>query len=207
MSRAVLPIQSDVEVLILGAGAVIGEIERFLDQRVEIDVLPIAAAGARMRQHAFDDIVGALAVFADPLEIAGQQLDDLVDLAALTLVERREGGRGRRLQFIEQPDRKAGEIIDEIERVLDLVGDPGGQLAERRHLLGLNQIGLGRLQVVQRRLGGVARGADLRLGSLAFALESLTLDQAVAQHAERRDHRPDLMDARARHRRRRDRPG
>ena len=72
---AVLPIQSDVEVLILGAGAVIGEIERLLDQRVEIDALPIAAAAARMRQHALDDIVGALAVFDDPLEIAGQHLE------------------------------------------------------------------------------------------------------------------------------------
>ena len=198
--RAVLPIQSDVEVLILGAGAVIGEIERLLDQRVEVDALPVASAAAGMRQHALDDIVGAFAVFDDPFEIAGQHPSDLVDLVALTLVERREGRRGRPLQFVKQPDRKARKIVDEIERVLDLVGDAGSQLAERRHLFSLNQIGLGRLQVVQRRLGGIARGADLRLGSLSFAFEPVPLDQAVAQHAERSRHRPDLIDARGRHR-------
>ena len=112
-------------------------------------------------------------------------LDRLVDLGALVLVERGERGRGRLLQFVEQLDRKAGEIVDEVERVLDLVRDPGGQLAERRHLLGLDQIGLRRLQVAQRRLGGVARGADLRFGALSFAFETVPLDQAVAQHAER----------------------
>ena len=98
-----------------------------------------------MRQHALDYIVRAFAVFGDPFEIAGQQFRDLIDLAALTLVERREGGRGRRLQFVKQPDRKARKIVDEIERVLDLVRDPGSQLAERRHFFSLNQIGLGRL--------------------------------------------------------------
>ena len=139
-------------------------------------------------------------MFDDPFEIAGQHLSDLVDLVALTLVERSECRRGRRLQFVKQPDRKARKIVDEIERVLDLVRDAGSQLAERRHLFSLNQIGLGRLQVVQRRLGGIARDADLRLGSLSFAFETVALDQAVAQHAERSRHRPDLIDARGRHR-------
>ena len=197
---AVGALQGDVEVLILGAGAMIGEIERFLDERVDVDALSDAAAAARMRQHALDDVVGALAVLGDPLEVAGQHVDDLVDFAALVLVERRERRRGRLLQFVEQLDRKRGEIIDEVERVLDLVRNPGGQLAERGHLLGLDQVGLGRLQIVQRRLGGVARGADLGFGVLALAFETAALDQAVAQHAERCRHRPDLGDIRARQR-------
>ena len=70
--------------------------------------MPVATASARMRQHALDDIIGALAVFDDPFEIAGQQLGDLVNLAAITLVERSEGGRGRRLQFVKQPHTHSG---------------------------------------------------------------------------------------------------
>ena len=36
-------LQGDVEALILGAGAVIGEVQRLLDQRVEIDLAALAA--------------------------------------------------------------------------------------------------------------------------------------------------------------------
>ena len=42
-------------------------------------------------------------------------------------------------QFIDELDRDGREIVDEIERVLDLVGDAGGQLAERSEFLGLDQ--------------------------------------------------------------------
>jgi hypothetical protein len=72
----------DVEALILGAGAMIGEVERLFDERVNVGRLPITAAAARMRQHAFDDAVGAAAVLGDLVEIAGQHPDDFVDLGA-----------------------------------------------------------------------------------------------------------------------------
>ena len=41
-------------------------------------------------------------------------------------------------QFVDQFDRDSREIVDEIERILDLVSDAGGQLTERGKLLGLN---------------------------------------------------------------------
>jgi hypothetical protein len=56
------------------------------------------------------------------------------------------------------------------------MGDAGGQLAERGHLLGVDQAGLRGLQFAQGRLGGVARGVDLGLGPLALG------DVAVDQH-------------------------
>ena len=192
MSPPVGALERDVEVRVLGAGAVIGEVQRFLDERVEVDALPRPAAFARMRQHAFDDVVGALSVLDDPLEVAGQRGEDFVDIAALFLFQRRERRGGLLLQFVEQFDRKAGEIVDEVERVLDLVRDSGRQLAERGHLFGLDQAGLRRLQLVQRRLGRIARRADLGFGALSLALETVPLDQAVAQHAERPRHRSDL---------------
>ncbi len=84
-----------------------------------------------MRQHALDDAVGAPAVLGDLFEIAGQHPDDFVDLGARIIAERGDGRRGRLLQLVEQLDREPGEVVDEIKRVLDLVGDTGGQLAER----------------------------------------------------------------------------
>ena len=42
-------------------------------------------------------------------------------------------------QFVDQLARQRGEIVDEIERVLDLVGDAGCELAERGELFRLDQ--------------------------------------------------------------------
>ena len=113
-----------------------------------------------MQQHALDDAIGAFAVLDDLAEIADQHRQDFVDLGDGVAIERLERRRRRRFQLVEQLDRQAGEIVDEVQRVLDLVGDAGGELAERSHLLGLQQTGLCDLQVAQRRFGGVASGAD-----------------------------------------------
>src|SRR5215467_11109685 len=91
LDRRKLPIEvafhRDVEALILGPGAMIGEVERLFDERVDVGRLPITAAAARMRKHALDDAVGAAAVFSDLLEIAGQHPDDLVELSADIVAE------------------------------------------------------------------------------------------------------------------------
>ena len=178
----VVALQGDVEALILRAGAVIGEVQRLIDQGVEVDLAALARDAARVLQHDLDDVVGALAVLGDLVEIAGQHLDRLVDIGARVLVERGDARRGALLQLVEQLDRQPGEVVDEIERVLDLVGDPGRQLAERGHLLGLDQTGLGRLQVAQRLLGGVARRADLGLGALALGDVRVDQDEAAVRY-------------------------
>ena len=56
----------------------------------------------------------------------------------------------RLLQFVDQLDRDRREIVDEVERVLDLVRDAGGQLAKRGELLGLDQAILRGPQLLQR---------------------------------------------------------
>src|SRR3984885_13783270 len=99
---AVSPFYRHVEVLILSAGAVIGEIERLVDQGVEIDAFQTTAAAAGMSQHAFDDIVSALAMLNDPLEVADQHFACLIDFAALSLVERRKSWRGGLVQLAQQ---------------------------------------------------------------------------------------------------------
>ena len=81
------PLQRDVEALLLGPRAVIGEIEAFLDKGIDIDRPVLAGALARMQQHVLDDRVGALAVLHDLVEIALQHIRHLVDLRARLAVD------------------------------------------------------------------------------------------------------------------------
>ena len=83
-----------------------------------------------MFEHAFDDAVGAPPVLGDLFEIAGQHSDDLVDIGALIVVEHRQRRRGGLLQLTQQLDRQIGKVVNEVERVLDLVGDAGSQLTQ-----------------------------------------------------------------------------
>src|SRR5215831_6620986 len=80
-------VHRDVEALILGAGAVIGEVERLFDECVDVSQLPIANAAARMRQHALNDPIRADPMFSNFFEIARQHPDDLVDLGTRILTK------------------------------------------------------------------------------------------------------------------------
>jgi hypothetical protein len=139
---------------------------RVHDKGIEIDGLPVATAAARVQQHALDDAVGAAPMFNNFFQIAGQHLDCLVDFGTRVVVELSNHRSRRVLYLIQQLNREPGEVVDEIERVFDLVGDAGGQLAECSHFLRVDQICLGRLQFAQGRLGGVARRSELFLGRL-----------------------------------------
>ena len=111
-------LQGDIEARILGACPVIGEVERFVDEGIEVDLAALTRDAARMVQHALDDAVGAPAVLGDLFEIAGQHRDDFVEFGALLVAERGDRRARGLLQFFQKLDRKAGEIVDEVERVL-----------------------------------------------------------------------------------------
>jgi hypothetical protein len=139
-----------------------------------------------MRQHALDNTVGAAAVLGNLAQIPCQHVDRFVELGAPAIVERGDCRRRRLLQLVEQLDREVGKIVDEIQEVLDLVGDPGGQLPKSSHLLRVEQARLRHLQIAQSRFGRVARGADLRFGALPLGhvaidqYESTPRDRIVA---------------------------
>ena len=106
-----------------------------------------------------DDCVGALAVLHHLVEIALQHIGDLADLPALLVIEMHAAKR--LAQFVDQFDRDRREIVDEAERILDLVGDAGGQLAEGGKLLGLDEAVLGSAQVGQRSCQFPRTGFDV----------------------------------------------
>src|SRR5512143_128439 len=101
-----------------------------------------------MQQHVLDDGVGPFAVLLDLVEVSSKRLHQFVDLSAGFLVE--VTSLQSLPELIEQLCRERGEIVYEIERVLDLVSDTSGQLTERGELLRLNQAVLRSLQVFQR---------------------------------------------------------
>ena len=168
-------LQRDVEVLILSAGPVVGEIERLLDQRIEVDGLALAAAAARMQQHALHDAVGPPPVLGNLGQVAGQRRDQILQASAsASRFEPVHGRAERLLELVQQLLGQAGEVVDEVQRVLDLVRDAGGQLAERSHFLGVDEVGLRGLQLAIGLLHRPARfggGIAGRL-QLAFALSS-----------------------------------
>ena len=90
---------------------------------------------------------GALAVLHHLVEIALQHIRDFTDFRAQLGVELRAAQRLP--QFVDQLNRDGREIIDKIERVLDFVGDAGGELAERREFFCLHQAVLRGAQVLQ----------------------------------------------------------
>jgi hypothetical protein len=62
-------------------------------------------------------------LLGDLFEIAGQHLDDLVDVGARVVVECCQCRCGGLLQHVQQFDREPGEVVDKVERVFDFVGD------------------------------------------------------------------------------------
>ena len=92
--------------------------------------------------------VGAFAVLHDLVEIAPKHVRDFVDLGSFFYGN---GSTFKRFhQLIDQLDRERGEIVHEVERVLDFMRDAGGELAERGELLRLDQTILCGAQILQR---------------------------------------------------------
>jgi len=146
----------DLEALPFCASAMIGEIEALLDERVDIDRPVFARTFARVQQHILDDGVGAFAVLNDLVEVVAQSVRQFSDFAARFVIARHSAKAFP--QFVDQFRRNPREIVDEIERVFDLVGNARCELPERCQLLGLDKAILRRPQVLQR-LGQFARAA------------------------------------------------
>ena len=80
-------LQGNGEALLFGPRAVIGEVEAFLDEGVDIDRPVLTRAFARVQQHVLDDGIGPLAVLHDLIEIALQRIGNLADLCSQLAVE------------------------------------------------------------------------------------------------------------------------
>ena len=125
----------------------IGEVEALIEKRIDIRRPVLTGAFTRMQQHVLDDGVGALAVLHDLFEIVLQQAGQFVDFFPDLAVHRDR--LEHVVQFVGQFRRKRGEVVDEIERVLDLVRDASGELTERSQFLGLDQAILRGAQFVE----------------------------------------------------------
>src|SRR5262249_479607 len=89
-------LQCDVEARILRTCTVIGEIQGLVDERVQISGLQVAAAAARVLQHASANAVSATTVLNDLMQISGQHLDCFDNVGVIAGIERAD----RLLQFV-----------------------------------------------------------------------------------------------------------
>src|SRR6185295_16776794 len=94
-----------------------------------------------------DDGVGTSAVLYDLVEVAAQRVHQFGNFQASFIVDR--NALQGVLQFIDQFARDTGEIVDEIERVFDLVRDTRSELAERCQFLCLDEAILRGPQIFQ----------------------------------------------------------
>ncbi len=165
-------LQGDIEVLILCASAVVGEIEGLIEKCIEIDGLPLAAAATRVQQHALHDSVCTPAMLDDLRQVARQCRDQVVRIRARLRCQRLDGRAKHLLQLKQKLLRQTGKVVDEVQRVLDLMGNACSELAKRRHLFGVDQVGLGRLQLTIGLLHRPARFCGTISGclKLLFAL-------------------------------------
>ena len=115
------------------------------------------------------------------------------------------------VEFVGQFRRKRGEIVDEIERVLDFVRDPSRELAERSQFLGLHQAVLRVAQVVEglRELSSALLdfleqldigNRDDRLISKGLKKLDMMLGELAGCHARDADHADDFIFAHQRDR-------
>src|ERR1700730_17525790 len=155
--RIKMALQSNAKASLFCPGTVIGEVQALIHYHVDVGRAMLAGTFTGVLQHVFHDGVGALAVLNDLFEVALQRLRQFVQFAAYLGVER--GARKQVVHLFDQFRQQRREIVDEVERVLDLVGDTGGKLAERGELLRLHQSVLRGAQFLKR--GGEFFGACL----------------------------------------------
>ena len=117
----------DVECRVRSAHPVIGEFRVFVQHQVHIHRLDVAGLLARMGEHSFHDAVRSFSMLVDLLHIRVQVAQDLVDILPVHLAVLLRPFVQLLSQLFDQLRRERGEIVDEVERVPDFVGDPGGK--------------------------------------------------------------------------------
>ena len=159
----------DLEVLVVRARAVVGEPGVLLDVAVEVHAGAVARAAAAVEQHRLDDAVGARAVLDDEGGVALEVGEEVLDLGQHLGRRAVAGVAEVGLEVLGELDREPGEVVDEVERVLDLVRDAGGELPQRGQLFRLHELVLRLAELGQRRLQPLVRGGELLVGRLHLA--------------------------------------
>ena len=143
------------------AGIALDYVDRRLDSRIEIDLVPVAFVHSGKEPQLLDDALDSPESFAGAFDQTGQvgqaviQVDAVVQV--INLLD--EIGLGLpevgialaiKLDEIEQVVKIAFQnrhvVAHERQRVVDLVGNTRHELSQAGHLLGLNHAGLGALE-------------------------------------------------------------
>src|SRR4051794_25499906 len=100
-----------------------------------------------MQQHVPHNRIRPLSMTCDLLQIAVEQTQDLLRLAEDIVPK--QGFREKLSELAHEFDREVREIVDEVQRVLDLVSDACGELAKRGEFFSLYETILRFAEIVE----------------------------------------------------------
>ena len=170
----------------------VGELRILIEQQVDVDGLRVARVLPRVREHPLDDAVGPASVFPNlrhiHFEVAEHLLDELAIQLRLSLGDLRK----LLLQFLDQFLRENREVVHEVERIADLVGDPRREGAERRQLLLRDDLLLRALEIVERLLERLVLRLDL-LRQLLDQVQPLHFEGVLPEDLQRVRHVGDFV--------------
>ena len=176
-----------LELVVRGPGGMVGQAHMLGDDRVDLRHLELLRA-APHAEHVLDDAVGTLAVAQDAAEVLLQVVADFLDGLLLGAAEL---AAFRLLQFLaelaQHLHRALGEVLDEVQRVLDFVRHPGGQLAERRELLLHHNLVLRVAQLLQHPFQPLVLLGEF-VGQLLHQVQALGLQGRAPEDLQRRRH-------------------
>ena len=169
-----------------------GEGDVLLEHGVDLGRPPFAAFLPRVFQHSVDDGTGPLPVVDDPLEVSREVGADVFDFRDRFFGDVLLDGFQLFLEVLEQFARNIGEVVDEVQRVLDFVRDARGQLTEGGQLLLHHHLVLRLFQVLE----GLGQFLVLSLDAgreFLDQVEALHLEGVLPEDFERLRHFPDLV--------------
>jgi len=165
--------QLDIERREPGAVAVIGQVEVLEGHGVEVDDPALILGAAGVIHHIAHDAVRSLTAVADVDGILPQLLDQLDQILEVCWLQAVPLLFECLDEVVGETHRALGKVGDEVEGVLNLVGDAGCDLTEGGHLLLQDELVLGfeDLRILAPELCG--NGSDL----LALPVELLRDDR------------------------------
>ena len=162
----------------------IGQFHILLESGVQVGFAPFAFAAPGMFEHAAHDIVGALAVIANLVQALAQIFRDFADVFPgvrfLYFLK-------QFLDFLAELHGYFGKVADEIERILDFVGNTRRQLAQRCQFLFGDDLLLRLFQFLQGRFQTFVLGVEF-LRQFFHQVEPLHFQGILAEFFQRFGH-------------------
>ena len=141
-----------------------------------------------------NDPVGPFAVLVDAAQIVGEILHQLRDQLTVVRAHFLAFFLQDFLEFLQKLLRRLREVLDEVQGILDLMGDARGEFTKCRQLFAHDDLVLSFPQVCEHVLQLVVLGPQF-LRQLLHQVQTLDLQRVAPKHLQGRGHVGHLVPA------------